>query len=587
MQEMGISSKAGFMYRHEALFVFIVGVLLLVPCIWCETSITGQDEYWLSFRTPMETFAHDSWFTPWVNGEPRLKKPPLLYWAILLSYKLLSINLFAARIWGVLAGAGLAACSTLLFRELFKKSGILAGLIALATLTVAIEGRRAMLDLPLTLFTTMALFFAVKWGKSGRQGWILLSGFSLGLSFLVKGPVGMILFAVASLSALFVFRKWGFLALNWAQVFWASVLVFAVSLPWPLIMVYTWPNFLKIVDSEVAARGIGTIHIGSPFSTIGGAFGLVFPWSLILFAALIRSIWHFGKGEGKTDLWLTTWFFGCIVPFIFIRSFARYMTPLIPAASILCANWLEEVTGRWRTGLLRVSISLLALAAISFCLFFIWFGRGVPMAVLSLMVVGLMLYITFSGKDVRVVAGAAAVLLTFMMGGLYPSLGVNAMPSDLDKIVGQRPVAAYNSSQPSMLSIRLKRSAIRIRSSNKDDLRTLKNLDGFVFVRKSDREGFEALADKLGIFYKRAGQFKTFYSRQAWIRFAREDATAHDWKDAVEKRSLANLRPTILYYRVKPRGNPQTGQTGLNRGPAGHKSQHPFTRLYDPASAAS
>ena len=186
-------------------------------------------------------------------------------------------------------------------------------------------------------------------------------------------------------------------------------------------MAYTWPNFLKIIDSEVAARGIGTIHIGSPFSTIGGSFGLVFPWSLILFAALVRSIWLFKESKGKKDLWLTTWFFGCIIPFIFINSFARYMTPLIPAASILCANWLEEVTGKWKTGLLRVSISLLALASASFCLFFIWFGRGVPMAVLSLMVVGLMLWITFSGKDVRVVAGTVAVLLTFLMGGLYPS----------------------------------------------------------------------------------------------------------------------------------------------------------------------
>ena len=319
-------------------------------------------------------------------------------------------------------------------------------------------------------------------------------------------------------------------------------------------MAYTWPNFLKIIDSEVAARGIGTIHIGSPLSTIGGSFGLVFPWSLILFAALIRSIWLFKEGKGKKDLWLTTWFFGCIIPFIFISSFARYMTPLIPAASILCANWLEEVTGRWKTGLLRFSISLLALASASFCLFFIWFGRGVPMAILTLMVVGLMLWITFSRKDIRIVAASVGVLFSFIMGGLYPSLGVNAMPSDLDEIVSQKPVAAYNSSQPSMLSIRLKRSAIRIRSFDKDALRTLRNLDGFIFVRASNRKGFEALADKLGIFYERVGQFKTFYSRQAWIRFARKDATAKDWKEAVEKRSLANLRPTILYYRVKPHG---------------------------------
>ncbi|MBW2112472.1 MAG: glycosyltransferase family 39 protein [Deltaproteobacteria bacterium] len=194
------SSKTGLFYRHEALLVFFMGLLLLLPGIWCETGITGQDEYWLSFRTPMETMERGDWVTPWVNGEPRLKKPPLLYWAIMLSYRLLGIGLFSARIWGVLAGAGLAACSTLLYRELFRRSGLLAGLITLASIAVVIEGRRAMLDLPLAYFTAMAVFFAIRWGKTGNQGWILLSGLSLGLSFLVKGPVGMVLFVVASLS---------------------------------------------------------------------------------------------------------------------------------------------------------------------------------------------------------------------------------------------------------------------------------------------------------------------------------------------------------------------------------------------------
>jgi len=143
-----------------------------------------------------------------------------------------------------------------------------------------------------------------------------------------------------------------------------------------------------------------------------------------------------------------------------------------------------------------------------------------------------MLWITFSKRDVRGLAATVALLLTFMMGGLYPSLGVNAIPPDLDGIVGQRPVAAYNSSQPSMLSIRLKRSAIRIRSFNKDDLRTLKNLDGFIFVRESDVKGFEALADKLAIFYKWAGRFKTFYSRQAW----RYDSPARTRRPMIARR---------------------------------------------------
>ena len=40
-----------------------------MPGIWSESGITGQDEYWLSLRTPMETLERGTWFTPWVNDD--------------------------------------------------------------------------------------------------------------------------------------------------------------------------------------------------------------------------------------------------------------------------------------------------------------------------------------------------------------------------------------------------------------------------------------------------------------------------------------------------------------------------------------
>jgi hypothetical protein len=105
-----------------------------------------------------------------------------------------------------------------------------------------------------------------------------------------------------------------------------------------------------------------------------------------------------------------------------------------------------------------------------------------------------------------------------------------------------------------MLSIRLKRSVIRIRSFVEEDLRRLKDFDGFVFVIAADVKGFEALAEELGLSAVMTGRFKTFYSRQTWIRFAREDATAEDWKEALNRRSLETLTPAVYYYRVRPHG---------------------------------
>jgi hypothetical protein len=550
---MGLSTIKGFLGRHEVMIIFVLGVFLLLPRIWCETSITGQDEYWLSFRTPMETLEKTSWLTPWVNGEPRLKKPPLLYWAILLTYKLFGINLFAARIWGVLSGAGLAMSACLLYRELFKKSGILAGLITLATISVAIDGRRAMLDLPLAFSTSMALYSAIRWGKSGGGGWVFLSASFLGISFMVKGPVGIVLFTVAALSALSVFGKWSFALSRRSEIVLALALLLALCAPWPLAMAYLWPGFFDVIDREVAAREFGTVRFGAAFSTLGGALGLIFPWSLIMIAALVDSFRNAKKRLMRKELWLSVWFLGCIVPFFLMESFARYMTALIPAASVLCASWFDRAGERTRRILLGLSMSLMTSVVTVFCLFFIWFGQGVLMAVICLFFMGLMLWVTFATRDVRLVALSVALLLALIMGGLYPFLGINKMPGDLGEIIGSSQVAAYDGSQPSMLSIRLKRSAIRIRSFDEDDMQRLTKFDGFVFMREADAGGFETIAKDLGIHFERTGGFKSFFSRETWIRFVREDATLDDWKRVIRNRSLADLRPGICYYRVRPK----------------------------------
>ena len=538
--------------NHESIIILVAGILLLLPCVWCETSITGQDEYWLSLRTPMETLERGDWVTTWVNGEPRLRKPPLLYWAIMVSYRMFGINLFAARIWGVLSGAGLAACSCLLYRVLFKRSGMLAGLIALATVAVAVEGRMAILDLPLAFLTCMAVYFALRWGQSAHVGWVLLSALCLGLSFLLKGPVGFVFFGAAALGALFVFGRWHFIVSHWSHGVGAIVMLLAVCVPWPLVMAYLWPDFLGIVDQEIAARQFGALHLGAPLSTLGGALALVFPWSIVLIAALVSTLYHTRDRSGRKNLWLLIWFFGSIIPFFLITTYGRYMTPVIPAACVLCAHWFERASGALKSSLLIFSASLIACVAVVFCLFSLWFGHGIPAAILCLLLVGLMFWITLATHNTHLVAGAVALLLALIMGGLYPSLGINAMPDNIEEVVGGAPVASYNSSQPSMLSIRLKRSAIQLVGGIERFHRVLEGLDGFVFMRQEDVEGFEILARRLGVHFERAGQFRTFYSRHTWVRFAREDATIDAWKRAVETHSLADLRSTVHYYRVHP-----------------------------------
>jgi hypothetical protein len=67
-----------FRFRHILpVGFFLLGVLVTAPSIWSEASFTDKDEYWRTFRTPLEMLGHRSYLTPWLNGEPRLVKPPL------------------------------------------------------------------------------------------------------------------------------------------------------------------------------------------------------------------------------------------------------------------------------------------------------------------------------------------------------------------------------------------------------------------------------------------------------------------------------------------------------------------------------
>lgn len=580
------SSAVETINRVAPWIVFAAGLVLLFPSIWSETSITGQDEYWLSLRTPMETLARGDWITPWVNGEPRIKKPPLLYWAMALSYKLLGINLVAARIWGVLSGAGLAVCSCVIARDLFGRSSLLAGLMTLGTLGVAIQGRMAMIDLPLAFFVSLAIHLSLRWWKSGSWSTILAASVCIAASFLLKGPVGFFFFSVAAITGIIVFKGWGILLSRMHQVLAAVALLLAISLPWPVAMSTMWPSFWNVMGEEFGARHFAAFSFISPFSALGGALGLVFPWTLVLLAALVQTMLVKRQSVDRKRLWLGLCYLCSAVPFFFMHAFERYMVPLIPFICVLCCDWLDEATDSMRIVLIQISMYFTAILALLISLFCLWFGVGIVPAVINLTLIVLILWgATQAGKlkpahgrvwdhqttwsieprpradwvphnpwhAIHVSVASIALLLAVIMGGLYPALGINAMPGNLEEVLGDQPVAVYNTSQPSMLSMRLKRSVLPLGLSDRSGERSLSRFSGFVFLEDSDTPAFEKAASAFGLTIMREGQFKTFYSRRTWLKFVRKGVRADDWKRAIKARSLEDLKSVITYYRVLPK----------------------------------
>ena len=217
------------------------------------------------------------------NGKAYVKKPPLLFWALIGSFKTLGESEFAARLPSVAAGL---ATLLLIYLTAAGVAGRLAGtLAALAPLQfyffVARGGRDCATDAPLLFFLTLALYALLH--ARENQRFCALAGVASGLAILSKGLAGTIPLIVAPLA---VFVLPGFEAIGIAGLVVIVGCAVAVAAPWYLYEGLTNPLFwTSFVHEETVARI--TRHLEdethSGWYTLQG-FGkeIYFLWPLIL-----------------------------------------------------------------------------------------------------------------------------------------------------------------------------------------------------------------------------------------------------------------------------------------------------------------
>src|SRR5437763_9680605 len=134
------------------------------------------------------------WVVPYLQGEPYLDKPPLLYWLVALSYHLMGVSAASARLVPALALHGCILTLYLFGRRSLGERAAFRGALLLALAPgFTSMGRLLLLDALLTLCATLALFsaFEAVRGPRLRWGWWLLAGGACGLGVLTKGPVAL------------------------------------------------------------------------------------------------------------------------------------------------------------------------------------------------------------------------------------------------------------------------------------------------------------------------------------------------------------------------------------------------------------
>jgi 4-amino-4-deoxy-L-arabinose transferase-like glycosyltransferase len=224
-------------------FLLVVPAVLLYGCLSFHLFEPDEGRY---AEIPREMLLRGEWIVPYLQGEPYLDKPPLLYWLVMLSYRAFGPHNWSARLVPAVAIHLCVLLTYLLGRRSLGERPAFWGalLLALAPGFVSI-GRLLVLDGLLTLWVSLSLFatFEAVRGTYLRRGWWLLAALACGLGVLTKGPVAVLLLV----PPLWAYRR---LTGKSCTISWAAILVFvavalAVALPWYVAICCRLPSFAR------------------------------------------------------------------------------------------------------------------------------------------------------------------------------------------------------------------------------------------------------------------------------------------------------------------------------------------------------
>lgn len=269
--------------RH-ALFVFLIALAALLHGatvgygdLYNETD--GQ--YAGAAREMIETH---QWMVPTNDGVARLQKPPLLYWLIIVSYKICGVSAAAARLPMAAAIVGTTALTFLIGERLRDYwHGFLAGLMYLTSCGTFLLGRIIMPEPVFSAFLTGAIFCAVCGYQRRQYRRIYFGGFwfCAALACLTKSVVGLVyLLTIVGLLAVFYrearlrFR----LLLHWS--YWLSFLLLVA--PWYIWVQRHYPTMLShLVGEDWRSRLFGNADDVPRAQFLALHLAWWFPWSLV------------------------------------------------------------------------------------------------------------------------------------------------------------------------------------------------------------------------------------------------------------------------------------------------------------------
>jgi len=319
-------------------------------------AITDSDEAFYA-ESSREMVASGDWITPYYNYEPRFQKPIAYYWLTSVTYFATGATGFGARLWAALAGVGLVLVTAACGRRWYDETtGLLAGAIVATNFGYFSIARMSLPDLPLTFCITLAIwaaFVSTLESERSPRKFVVLAAIGLGLGFLMKGPVGLIIPLMVIVPVLMIERR--SIGLNPADLVIGFVIMIAVAMPWYFMMWARHGNeYLQGFFIGDNFERFATDRFNDPrpwWFYLPVVAGGLLPWTPLALVWLgpITQFLRARRAVGTIDLRLLLW---AAFPLVFyslsIGKQPRYVLPVLPPLALLLASSIVERTQEWR-----------------------------------------------------------------------------------------------------------------------------------------------------------------------------------------------------------------------------------------------
>ena len=300
----------------------ILGLVAVLYVGTCFAPVIFDDNEGLYAGAVREMRHSGDWLMPTSNGFPRVQKPPLVYWTMLVSTALLGDSEFALRLPNALATVGWIVATYLIMRRLGgERFGLASALVLASMLGVWVFNHLIQPEPFMACFISLGIWCLVEARSSAKpqetvarrgilaarfsgDGWYLLFWIFLALGAMSKGLHGALWpLATAVLTALLVpgWRAWlrPILSLRGALAF------LLIVVPWYAYMTWRLPHFLvaHFVNEQLGASLNTRYPVDAKQLPLAQFYAqhLLFwlPWTLLLPGAIYAAVKTVGAARRR------------------------------------------------------------------------------------------------------------------------------------------------------------------------------------------------------------------------------------------------------------------------------------------------